>query len=169
MENNGTLKKIRMVYSALSIYDSYSRSMLGETCFYSQQFYLPKGMSLNDACKIISYLSQKVEKENSIEEASLTSVKHVSSILNDYGFEPVLETQSQYIHTHGELPFFKIKSVCKKVDNVVDLITYNGEKGFKRSDLHSRYFEWFTKDVKESEINQIYDYSRKGIFDETAV
>lgn len=167
---DGSIKQIRMVYSAFSVYNGYARgTFLGETCFWSQQFNLPKGMSLNDACKIISYLSEKVEKENLIDEASLESVKQVSGILQNYGFTPVLGTQDKYLHGHGELPIFKIKSLCKKVDGVVDLITYGGEKKFKRSDLHSRYFEWFTKDVKEKEIQQIYDSSNTVLPDENVV
>ena len=47
--------------------------------------------------------------------------------------------------------------VCNKIEGVVDLSTVGGNfKVFQNSELHDRYFDWYTEDVSLEEVKQIY-------------
>ncbi len=158
---NNQSRIIRMVYVAYEKFISHqdNSTKLGEDCCWSRQYQLPDGMSLEDACKVISYLSEKVEKENHLEEASKKSVMTVSSILKDYGFKAVEGTEGNNVHGHGDYlpPFVMPRSFCEKVEGVTDFITYNAPTLiFKLSGLGKRYFDWYTPNVTKEEFDRIY-------------
>ena len=161
---NFNYTNIRLYYVALERFTRYGSSeiKLGETYGISSPFRLPHGMSYKDACKVVSYLSEKVEKENNLEPASESSVAMVSKILPSYGFERIEGMEKGHYHAVSDYkPFYKIKAdyfpACKKIDGVVDLFTVGGHfKVFKKTDLNDRYFDWFTEGVTKQEIENIY-------------
>ena len=150
---------IRLIYIAVESYNSYdSNRKVGITAHVSTPFALPVGMSLSDACKLISYLSSKVEQEQGIAEASMESVKAVESILPDYkfvsfkGFGDEPYCHATMLDNSWEI---KIDSIGKELPYVADLITYCG-KDFLRTNISKRYFNWYTENVTKEEIEAIY-------------
>ena len=83
------LPKIRLYYVALSKFNSYANgeAKVGQTYGISSPFYLPRGMSYEDAYKVVSYISEWVENEYHYEPASEDSVAMVSKKLIDFGFD----------------------------------------------------------------------------------
>jgi len=155
--------KIRLVYvwyEKFIAYDGFAK--LGETGCYSLPFYLPVGINLEDSCKIISYLSEKVERELDLEPASIKSVMAVSEILENYGFEKIERYKPKRYHStsvYTPSMALQIKSTgYKHIPGIVDLITYGGhEKLFKKSSHGENYFDWFTEKVSKDEIFEIFE------------
>ncbi|MFQ6752162.1 MAG: hypothetical protein ACLRFL_01170 [Clostridia bacterium] len=159
------IPSIRLYYVAFNKFNRYGTgyTYVGQTFGISSPFRLPRDMSIEDACKVVSYLSEKVEKENDLEPASEKSVAMVSNVLTKYGFERVESKEHGHYHAVSEyIPFHKVRGacfpVCEKIDGVVDLFSVGGDfKLFKRSDLHDRYFNWFTAGISNDEVKDIYD------------
>ena len=152
---------IRLYYVAFEKFTRYgsSTTQLGSTYEFSNPFRLPHNMKLEDAYKVISYLSDKVENENNLEPASIESGRMVSNILNDYGFEKVESHMSG--HYHGVSDYtpstIKANTLCDKIEGVIDLFSVGGDiKLFKKSDLKNRYFNWYTQNVTKKDIENIY-------------
>ena len=160
IKNLEDYKKIRLIFIDLSKFYRYDSSQMrvGMTVGASSQFDLPENMTMKQACKVISYLSEKVEKEKEIEPASEESVMAVSNILEDYKFKKLQETKPTRIHLVKKYRrFSKISVPCQAREGAVDLITFSGdEKCFKNSEMYSRYFDWFTENVTSEEIDEIY-------------
>lgn len=153
-------KKIRLIYISLEIFRRYDTSKLkiGETLCVTSQFELPTNMTMKQACKVISYLSEKVEQENGLEPASVASVAEVSQILENYGFKKIPNCEKGHSHcVRNYVPFTKIPVSCKKEEGVADLITFAGKTCFKHSEMYSRYFDWFTEGVSLQEVADIYE------------
>lgn len=166
--------RIRLVYVAIGKYLSYDTSEIrtGETYNITSEFILPSGMSMKEACKVVSYLSEKVEREDNLDEASPSSVAKVSNILEQYGFKKVENCPHGRFHrtkdVHGNfLSSFstfedvdeqiKVDDVLAEKPGVVDLFTVGGDfRLFTRTPMDKRYFEWFTPRVKKEEIEKIY-------------
>ena len=155
--------KIRMCYVAIEKYNEYGTNIkkIGQTTGVSSVFELPQGMTINDACKVISYLSEKVEKANKLEPASENSVAKTSAILEQYGFKKVDETNKGHYHCVQECrPFATIKTnlpTSQSQQQVVNLLTVGGDFDvFKKSDLYAKYFDWFYEDTKQQEVEEIY-------------
>ena len=166
--------RIRLVYVAIGKYLSYDTSEIrtGETYNITSEFILPSGMSMKEACKVVSYLSEKVEREDNLDEASPSSVAKVSNILEQYGFKKVENCPHGRFHRtkdiHGNfLSSFstfedvdeqsKVDDVLAEKPGVVDLFTVGGDfRLFTRTPMDKRYFEWFTPRVKKEEIEKIY-------------
>ena len=136
--------RIRLVYVAIGKYLSYDTSEIrtGETYNITSEFILPSGMSMKDACKVVSYLSEKVEREDNLDEASPSSVAKVSNILEQYGFKKVENCPHGRFHrtkdVHGNfLSSFstfedvdeqiKVDDVLAEKPGVVDLFTVGGD------------------------------------------
>lgn len=164
-----SIRMIRLFYVAMEKFRRYSTNEMcvGHTYGISSPFILPEGMTIEDANKVISYLSEKVEKENNIEPCTEKSVVMVSDILEQYGFQKVDNIESGHFHSVDKYdPFRKIGSflpVCQKVAGVVDLFTVSGDlKLFHHSSFDSRYFDWFTPRVSKQEVDEIYNNIGKG-------
>ena len=155
------LRHIRLIYVYFEKFTRYgtTQKMLGKTYGVSSPFTLPKGMEIEDACKVVSFLSEKVENENNIEPASENSVAKVSQILTDYGFVK----NEGYYHGHAhevEEPsvyLISTRNFANPINGVVDLFTVGGDfELFRKSDLNDRYFNWFTEGVTKQEIEEIF-------------
>ena len=153
MEN----KNIRLVYIGLAPYNSYAGGKkIGETLLASPTFALKEGMSMEEAYKVISYLSLKVERDYRLNPGCRESVIRVCSILENYGFKKINEDGKANYHATLECPVSRVTIPLVKVDDCVNLYTVDGHFDlFRRSNLYSDYFEWFNENVKESEFNQI--------------
>ena len=92
---------IRLYYVYLERFNTNSSeaTKLAQTYGISTPFRLPKDMSMDDACRVVSYLSEKVERENNIEPGCENSVSLVVSVLSDYGFEKINE-KGEHTHIH---------------------------------------------------------------------
>lgn len=158
--------KIRLVYVAVEEFNKYVGGKgIGVTFSNSSCFFLPDGISFENAFKIISYLSEKVEKDNDIEPASQHSVAMVSHLLESYGFKKDENTKPGYNHSTREAkPIKKIAINCpnsEKIDECIDLITVGGDFSlFKKTNLFDRYFNWFSENVNAEEINRLYNKRR---------
>ena len=153
--------RIRLMYVRLEKFNrTGDGNKVGASFGVSSPFIIPKGMKIEDACKIISYLSLKVERENNIEPASEDSVALVSKLLEDYYFDKC-EGKSKPGHYHSVSeyhPLSKVRTIFdEQIEGVTDLMTIDGDdKLFKKSVLSKRYFDWFSENVSEEEIKDIY-------------
>ena len=118
---------------------SYGMDMKGLFDWSGKPFFLPNEMSSEDAFKVLSYLTDFIEKSSDIEECSLKSVKTLSNILI-------------------ELDRFGFTSPASPVNekNVIDLFTVSGFNRFKKSEYYDKYFEWYTPNVTKEEVEKIY-------------
>lgn len=162
------LPTIRLFYVRIEKYVEYgtNQTKIGQIFGISSPFRLPREMAIGDAFKVVSYLSEMVEKKYNLEPASMKSVGKVSEILSDYGFERVEGYRHGYSHATGEYsPLRKICTEqlgCGKIDGVVDLFTIGGDLNlFEKSDLNDRYFDWFAENVTKQDIEQIYKNIRR--------
>lgn len=154
---------IRLYYVAFEKFTRYGTDeiKIGQTYGASSPFRLPHNMSMENACKVVSYLSDKVEKENHLEPACEQSVIMVSNILEEYGFSKVEGEEKGHYHIVSEyIPFHTIRAsfpATEEIKGVVDLFSVGGDfKIFKKTDLYDRYFEWYTEGITEKEVVDIY-------------
>ena len=159
--------QIRLIYFAINqCNDCAGNVKINQSFGMSSPFASPKGMNIEDTCKIVSYLSEKVEKTYNLEPASLKSVQMVSGLLEKYGFVKI----GGYWHgvLHGTVFNYneavKLSAPIKRVynytkdDNYVDLFSVGGDFDlFKNTPLYHRYFNWFVKNVSEEDIKNIYN------------
>lgn len=154
------LPAIRLFYVSFELFNRYGGNelVIGQTYGISCPFRLPRDMSIEDACKVVSYLSDKVEKENNLEPASEKSVMLVSEILSKYGFQKVESKEKGHFHVVSVPNSGTINSLAgKEIEGAVDLFTVGCDfKVFKKSDLNYRYFDWYSKDITQQEIFNIY-------------
>ena len=158
-------KKIRLVYFSLEKYkdhDDYPR--LSQGFGMSNAYVLPENMSIENACKVVSYLSELVEQKHNLEPACPRSVVLVDNELEKYGFKRVRDGWSGYIHgtCYYTSRAIELSPTLQRVYNqgngAVDLFTVGGEfKLFKRTSLYDRYFEWFTSGITKDEVKDIYN------------
>ncbi len=102
-------------------------------------FMFPNGMIREDGFKVLSYLTDFIEQREEIEPCSLKSVRTLDSILNleRFGFTRVEETDES---------------------KILNLFTVAGRiLLFKKSELYSKYFEWYTEGVTLEEVENIYN------------
>lgn len=113
---------------------------LGSTEWFGKPFMLPQGMSRNEGFKVLSYLTDFIEKEESYEPCSFQSVIALENILD-------LE----------QLGFRRVEDNDMMI-KVIDLFTVYGRKlYFKLSPYYHKYFEWYTENVTLEEVKNIYD------------
>lgn len=156
---------IRLYYIALNKFNRYGTNerKVGATYGISSPFKIPTGMTEEEAYKVISFLSEKVERENKLEPGSQKSVAMVSYILGNYGFERLDGFPKGYLHTTFDYSTNrKIKAssagkMCKPIEGVKDLFTVDGDLDlFENCDLNNNYFEWFSEGVPERVVKTIY-------------
>lgn len=101
-------------------------------------FKLPEGMTREEGFKVLSYLTDFIERREDIEYCSLNSVKTLDGVLDleRFGFQRVNEIDE---------------------NKILNLFTVSGRlQYFKRSELYSKYFEWYIEDVTLEEVISIY-------------
>jgi putative hydrolase of HD superfamily len=117
----------------------YGMNNKGLIDWAGKPFFLPNEMTSEEAFKVLSYLTDFIEKEPDIEECSLKSVNTLNGILIEldrFGF------------------ISPIAPVNEK--NVIDLFTVSGFNRFKKSEEYNKYFEWYTPNTTKEEVEKIY-------------
>ena len=102
-------------------------------------FMLPNGMSREEGFKVLSYLTDFIEKREDVSLGSLTSVRTLDSVISNkrFGFTKVDETDE---------------------DKIINLFTVGGRLLlFKNSEYYTKYFEWYTENVTKEEVEKIYN------------
>lgn len=165
--NHEANNKIRLFYISLERFSRYNglKLFLGTTVDASTVYKLPEGMTKEDAYKVISYLSETIEKENNIEPASRESMQEVAKILPKFGFKELSgssKTKANHYHSvsSGNPYYNKIADGIEEVFGsfATPLYTIGGDvKEFEKSDLYKDYFDWFTPNVSYEEVKQIYN------------
>ena len=105
-------------------------------------FILPEGMKREDSFKVLSYLTDFIEREASLEPCSYSSVQALDKVIdiNRLGFKRVNMT------------------IDKDSSEVIDLFTITGRIGlFKKNRLYQKYFDWYTEGVTKEEVVNIYN------------
>jgi hypothetical protein len=105
-------------------------------------FRFPEGMNREDGFKVLSYLTDYIEKNTNAATCSCANIKTLDDALNieRLGFTRV------YIDAE------------KNKDKVIDLFTVGGRiLLFKYSELYSRYIEWYKENVPFEEVSDIYN------------
>lgn len=105
-------------------------------------FMLPNGMTREEGFKVLSYLTDFIEKRKDIEPCSLKSVRTLDGVLDleRFGFTRI----------NIQLP--------TESEDVIDLFTVAGRLLlFKKSKLYPKYFEWYTEGVSLEEVKNIYN------------
>ncbi len=103
-------------------------------------FRLPEGMKREDAFKVLSYLTDFIESNLDVGEATFKSVKALDEALD--------------IERFG---FRRVDTVKNRV-LPISLYTVSGRlDAFKRSKYYNTYFEWYTEGVTRDEVVSIYD------------
>lgn len=166
LENYEEMPVIRLCYVAFEKFNEYGSGDLdtkvGQTYDISSPFKLPKGMTIEDSCKVVSYLSDEIEFQNDLEPACEKSVILVSNVLEDYGFEKIENKTKGHYHTSSIYsPFHKLGTTlpaCEEIEGVVDLFTVGGDlKLFEKSKLSERYIDWYFEGVTKQDVDNIYD------------
>lgn len=173
-QNFGNKRMIRLVYVDMAIYkakigytkkfgsvstSSMEEAQVGQHYYISNPYRLPYGMSIEDACKIVSYLSDQNEKNNDIRPAGYSSVATVDEQLSSYGLvevkpsTPRKKNKSETSGYNEEIGI--VLSGCPEMPGVVDLFTVEDKILFSKSRMADRYFEWFTPNVTGREILKI--------------
>ncbi len=115
--------------------EDYNIGVINWPC---KPFMFPEGMPREEGFKVLSYLTDFIEKRDDIEPCSMKSVRTLDSALNleRFGFKRIEEEDES---------------------KILDLFTINGRVSlFKESKLYSRYFEWYVEDVTLEEVTGIY-------------
>lgn len=113
-------------------------------------FKLPSGMTKEDAFKVLSYLTDYIEKDNNIAPASFKSVRILDDVLN-------IE----------RLGFKRIDAnLSSDSSDVINLFTISGRiRLFKKHNLYSKYFEWYKEGVTKEDVVQIYKKCNVEFYD----
>ena len=131
-------------YHRIGEYYGKTDNNVGVTDWPFKPFMLPYGMSREDGFKVLSYLTDFIEKQQNLRPCSLKSVSTLNSILD-------LE----------RLGFKRINADINDSE-VIDLFTVSGRLLlFKNSRHYQKYFEWYTEGITLNEIKAIY--SKCGI------
>lgn len=105
-----------------------------------QSFMLPNGMSRSDAFKVLSYLTDYLEKNLNLKECSLQSVELLNKTLDS-----------------DSLGFTRLNIFLDRNADVIDLFTVSGRLLlFKESEYYKKYFEWYSEGVTLEEVQDIY-------------
>lgn len=113
-------------------------------------FLLPDCMKREDAFKVLSYLSDFIEKELHLESCSYKSVASLDKVidLKRLGFSRLNRTLDD--------------------NSVIDLYTITGRiKLFKDSKQYEKYFEWYTEGVTFDEVKSVYSRCSIEFYDLT--
>lgn len=118
----------------------------GTIDFPFKPFLLPKGMNREDAFKVLSYLTDYLERELNLDPCSEKSVRVLDQAID-------LE----------RLGFTRLNiQVGKSETDIIELFTVKGRiLLFKQSEYYKKYFEWYKEGITLDEVKKIY--GRLGI------
>ena len=108
-------------------------------------------MNLKDVCKVVSFLSELVEKDKTIEPASEASVHIVGTYLKHLGFDKLSENDVEYSHRHA------VSFDRKEALNLIDELSLVVVVDTFKQDLTEA-----PSVLDESERIAVIDHHRKG-------
>ena len=116
------------------------RNNIGIIDWPFKPFLFPESISREDGFKILSYLTDFIEKKVNLSPCSYQSVAMLNSVLD-------LE----------RLGFKRTKKEINEND-IIDLFTVSGRVLlFKKSKHYQKYFEWYKEGITYDEVKEIYD------------
>ena len=155
--------EIRLIYVKMK---NYKSSIMEDTEYLDKQYYIsscfkaPEGMNVGEACKILSYTTQNIIKENKKRTIENGIDCITDSLVKNYGF---IETHPEQYHgfftiTQGKDNWTTMQAtICSPIDSVTDLFMVAGNKLiFSRSPLSKRYFEWYNPNITKEDVEKIY-------------
>lgn len=125
-------------YHRIQEYDGRQDNNVGVVDWPCKPFMFPYGMTREEGFKVLSYLTDFIEKRDDVEECSLKSVRTLDGILDleRFGFKRVQENDE---------------------NKILNLFTVSGRLLlFKKSELYNKYFEWYIDNVTLEEVISIY-------------
>ena len=123
-----------------------NKKNLDAKIYKTQNFIIPRGMSIDDACLVLSYLTEKFDKEYNYPPSSRESVSRLAHNLPKYGFEKEFNVDKKHLNS------------------AIKLYTVSGNLTlFKQTDMYKEYFPWFTPNVAETQVNAIYAKAGKEL------
>lgn len=125
-------------YHRINEYNGCDKNNIGMVDYPLKPFKFPEGMSREDGFKVLSYLTDDIEKQPDVGPYSLKSVRTLDKVLDleRFGFTRVEE---------------------KDEDKILNLFTVTGRLLlFQKSKLYPKYFEWYTEGVSRREVQKIY-------------
>ena len=134
-------------YHRIQEYDGCRDNNVGVIDWRCKPFKMPIGMTREEGFRVLSYLTDFIEKRPEIEPCSWKSVKTLDSVLNleRFGF---------------------VRTDEKNENKILDLYTVGGRiLLFKKSAYYPYYFEWYTPNVPVAEVRSIYARSRMDFRD----
>lgn len=119
----------------------YRENNIGVIDWSFKPFTLPNGMSREDSFKVLSYLTDYIEKNLNLEHCSYKSVAELDNALN---FE--------------NLGFMRVNLSSDDFSfDGIDLFTVTGRlQLFKKSSHYQKYFEWYMEGITFDEVKEIY-------------
>lgn len=125
-------------YHRINEYNGCDQNNIGMIDYPLKPFKFPEGMSREDGFKVLSYLTDDIEKQPDVGPYSLKAVRTLDKVLDleRFGFTRVEE---------------------KDEDKILNLFTVTGRLLlFQKSKLYPKYFEWYTEGVSRREVQKIY-------------
>ncbi len=119
-------------------YYKHGKRCIGLINFPYKPFMLPAGMTREEGFKVLSYLTDFIEKREDTEPCSWKSVETLDGVLylDRFGFTRVDESDES---------------------KIINLFTVGGRLLlFKQSKFYSKYFEWYTSGITLDEVKDIY-------------
>lgn len=126
-------------YHRINEYEGCDKNNIGMIDFPLKPFKLPEGMSREDGFKVLSYLTDNIERQPDVQPYSLKAVRTLDKVLDleRFGFRRVEE---------------------KDEEKILNLFTVTGRLLlFQKSKLYPKYFEWYTEGVSKSTVSKIYE------------
>lgn len=126
-------------YHRIREYEGCMENNIGVINWCGKPFKFPKGMSREEGFKVLSYLTDFIERRPEVEKCSWKSVQTLDSVLDleRFGFVRTEETD---------------------INKIIDLFTVDGRLLLfkKMSEHYPRYFDWYVKNVSWWEVFSIY-------------
>ena len=136
--NQDTYRLYYVDYHRINEYEGCDCNNIGMIDYPLSPFKMPEGMSREDGFKVLSYLTDDIEKQPDVGPYSLKAVRTLDKVLDleRFGFTRVEEIDE---------------------DKILNLFTVTGRLLlFQKSNLYPKYFEWYTEGVSKREVQRIY-------------
>ena len=136
--NQDTYRLYYVDYHRINEYNGCDKNNIGMIDYPLKPFKFPEGMSREDGFKVLSYLTDDIEKQPDVGPYSLKSVRTLDKVLDldRFGFTRVEESDEE---------------------KILNLFTVTGRLLlFQKSKLYPKYFEWYTEGVSRREVERIY-------------
>lgn len=136
--NQDTYRLYYVDYHRINEYNGCDKNNIGMIDYPLKPFKFPEGMSREDGFKVLSYLTDDIEKQPDVRPYSLKSVRTLDKVLDleRFGFTRVEESDEE---------------------KILNLFTVTGRLLlFQKSKLYPKYFEWYTEGVSRREVERIY-------------